>query len=265
MNQRANDISAHADFRRRLRSRDRLVGYWCVLDAPVATERIARLGFDYIAIDMQHGLVGYSGLVAGLTAVDAAGRGVGLVRVGENAVAAIGRALDAGAVGVIIPLVDDVDDAARAVAAARYGGGRRSYGPMRAGLRIGPTPADTDEAVGVLVMIETASGLEHVEEICRVPGVDGVYVGPSDLRLALGGATTSDPAVDESFERALERIACAAREADIAAGIHTPNGSVAARRLAEGFTFASIASDLTHLELAAKDHLDRAHGRGGGT
>lgn len=264
MSQGANGISVHADFCRRLRSRDRLVGYWCVLDAPVATERIARLGFDYVVIDMQHGLVGYSGLVAGLTAVDAAGRGVGLVRVGENAIAAIGRALDAGAIGVIVPLVDDIDDAARAVAAARYGGAR-SYGPMRAGLRIGPTPAETDAAVGVLVMIETASGLEHVEEICRVPGVDGVYVGPSDLRLALGGTTASDPAVDESFERALERIARAAREADIAAGIHTPNGAVAAHRLAQGFTFASIASDLTHLEVAAKDHLDRAHGREGGT
>ena len=187
------------------------------------------------------------------------------MRVGENAIAAIGRALDAGAIGVIVPLVDDIDDAARAVAAARY---------WRSGARTarcvpvfgsGRRPPMTDAAVGVLVMIETASGLEHVEEICRVPGVDGVYVGPSDLRLALGGTTASDPAVDESFERALERIARAAREADIAAGIHTPNGAVAAHRLAQGFTFASIASDLTHLELAARDHLDRAHGREGGT
>lgn len=251
--------SKHQTFRRRLRSRERLLGYWSVLDAPVATERIARLGYDYVAIDMQHGLVGYSGLVAGMTAIDAGGT-VGVVRVGENAPAPIGRALDAGAVGVIVPLVDDAGDAERAVAAARYVGGRRSYGPMRSGLRVGPDPADADDAVAVLVMIETASGLEHVREICRVPGIDGVYVGPSDLRLAIGGSSSTDPAVDAEFEAALRTVSGAAAEVGIAAGIHTPTGDVAARRLGEGFTFASVASDLTHLEIAARGHLERAIG-----
>jgi 4-hydroxy-2-oxoheptanedioate aldolase len=228
-----------------------------VLDAPVAAERIAMLGFDYVAIDMQHGLVGFAGMVSVLTAIDAGGS-VGIIRVGENSVAAIGRALDSGAVGVIVPLVDDVDDAAAAVAAARYSSGRRSYGPMRSGLRIGPTPADADAAVVVLVMIETARGLDNVEEICRVPGVDGVYVGPSDLRLALGGSSSTDPAVDEVFESALQSVVRAAREAGVAAGVHTPSGEVASSRLGQGFTFASIASDLTHLEIAAREHLVRA-------
>jgi 4-hydroxy-2-oxoheptanedioate aldolase len=237
-----------------------MVGYWCVLDAPVATERIGRLGFDYVAIDMQHGLVGYSGLVSALMAIDAAGATVGVVRVGENAAAPIGRALDAGAVAVIVPLVDDADDAARAVAAARYAGGRRSYGPMRASLRIGPDPADTDDAVAVIVMIETSGGHDHVEEICRVPGVDGVYVGPSDLRLSLGGATSTDPSVDIAFEAALRRVADAAQAAGIAAGIHTSDGDVAAERLAQGYTFATVASDLTHLEQVARFHLERAGG-----
>ena len=255
-------MTHHAQFRQRLMAGEHLVGYWCVLDAPVATERIAMLGYDYIAVDMQHGLVGFGGMVRALTAIDAGNGSVGLVRVGENSIAAIGRALDAGAVGVIVPLIEDADDAARAVAAARYAGGRRSYGPMRSGLRIGPTPADADAAVTVLAMIETPSGLEHVEEICQVPGVDGVYVGPSDLRLALGGSTSTDPSVDEDFERALQRIARAATEAGIAAGIHTPSGEVAAVRLAQGFTVATVASDLTHLEIAARDHLDIARRAG---
>jgi 4-hydroxy-2-oxoheptanedioate aldolase len=256
----------HQEFSRRLRAREPMVGYWCVLDAPVATERVSRLGYDYVAIDMQHGLVGYAGLLAALTAVDAGGVAVGLARVGENAAAPIGRVLDAGAVGVIVPLIDAPSDAARAVEAARYSGGRRSYGPMRSGLRIGPTPADADEAVAVIVMIETAAGLEHIEDICRVPGVDGVYVGPSDLRLALGGATSTDPSVDDAFEAALRRVADIAAAHGLAAGIHTPTGDVAARRLAQGFTFASVASDLTHLEIAAREHLEHAseaadHGR----
>jgi len=251
-------MTPHTQFRQRLTSGVQLIGYWCVLDAPVAVERIAMLGYDYIAIDMQHGLVGFDGMVRSLTAVDAGDGAVGLVRVGENSAASIGRALDSGAVGVIVPLIEDGDDAARAVSAARYAGGRRSYGPMRSALRIGPTPADADAATTVLVMVETASGLDHVDEICRVPGVDGVYVGPSDLRLALGGSSSTDASVDEAFEAALQRIVRAAEEAGVAAAIHTPSGAVAAERLAQGFTVATVASDLTHLEISARDHLSRA-------
>lgn len=247
--------SPHTSFRDRIRGRQQVLGYWCVLDAPVATERIARLGYDYVAIDMQHGLVGYAGMVNSLTAIDASQAAVGVIRVGENDPAPIGRALDAGAVGVIVPLVDTAGDAARAVEAARYGLGRRSYGPMRSGLRIGPTPADADAAVAVIVMIETAAGLDNVEEIARVDGVDALYVGPSDLRLAIGGATSSDRSVDDEFEAAVRRVAAAAEAAGIGAGIHTPAGDVAARRLAEGFTFASVASDLVHLENVAGVHL----------
>ncbi|MDA0565667.1 hypothetical protein LG943_15270 [Streptomonospora sp. S1-112] len=252
-----------AEFARRIRARERAVGYWMVLDAPAAAERIARLGYDYVAFDAQHGLFGYSGLLNGLMAVDAGGRSTGLVRVEANDAAAIGRALDAGAGGVIVPMVDTPEDAAAAVSATRYPPhGTRSYGPMRSGLRIGPTPAEADAATLVLAMIETPQGLANVEEICAVPGLDGVYVGPSDLCLAVGGARPGDPAVADVFEAAVTRVREAAAAAGIAAGIHTPDGSSAARRLAEGYTFATVASDLVHLEQAARGHLDAA-GEGG--
>ncbi|MBX9391510.1 HpcH/HpaI aldolase/citrate lyase family protein [Streptomonospora nanhaiensis] len=253
-----------AEFARRIRARERAVGYWMVLDAPAAAERIARLGYDYVAFDAQHGLFGYSGLLNGLMAVDAGGRSTGLVRVEANDAAAIGRALDSGAGGVIVPMVDSPADAAAAVAATRYPPhGTRSYGPMRSGLRIGPTPAEADAATLVLAMIETPQGLANVEEICAVPGLDGVYVGPSDLCLAVGGARPGDPAVTDVFEAAVTRVREAAAAAGIAAGIHTPDGATAARRLAEGYTFATVASDLVHLEQAARGHLDAA-GEGGG-
>jgi len=109
-----------AAFAQRIRSRELVLGYWVVLDSPVSTERLARVGYDYICFDAQHGLLAYPGVLAGLMAVDAGGRSVGLVRVGANDPFHIGQALDAGAVGVIVPLVNTADDAARALAAATY-------------------------------------------------------------------------------------------------------------------------------------------------
>jgi 4-hydroxy-2-oxoheptanedioate aldolase len=255
------DMSA-ADFAARLRRREVLLGYWAVLDVPVATERLARVGFDYVVLDAQHGLIGYSGLLNGMLAIDAGGSSVGLVRVEANNPTPIGKALDAGAAGVIVPLVDTAEDAAAAVRAARYPPvGIRSYGPMRSGLRIGPAPADANAATVVLAMIETRLGLENVEAIAATPGLDGLYIGPSDLRLAVGGSSSTDVAVKADFDNALLRIRKACESTGIAAGIHTDSGEIAAQRLSEGFTFVSIASDLTHLEQAAAAHLSAARGR----
>ena len=249
------------DFAARIRTREHAVGYWVVLDSPIATERIARLGYDYVCLDGQHGLLGYSGLLAALTAIDASGTSVGMVRVEANDPTPIGRALDAGAVGVIVPLIDTVEDAAAAVSAARYPpAGRRSYGPMRSALRIGPKPADANATTLVFAMIDTPAGLSNVDEICRTPGLDGVYVGPSDLCLAVGGSYPNDPAVADAFEAALVRIREAAADAGVAAGIHTPDGGTAAKRLSAGYTFASVAGDLVHLEQAARAHLEAVVG-----
>ncbi len=252
----STDPGTVAQFGRRLRDRERLLGYWVVLDSPTSTERIGRIGYDYVCFDAQHGLLAYPGILAGLMALDAGGASVGLVRVGANDPFHIGQALDAGAAGVIVPLVDTAQDAQRAVAAASYPpSGVRSYGPMRSGLRIGPTPAEANAAVVTLAMIETADGLANVEQICAVSRIAGIYVGPSDLRIAVGGASPSDASVDDRFENALARIRAAAANAGVAVGIHTESGADAARRLDEGFTFATISSDLTHLESAAANYL----------
>ncbi len=249
------------DFARRLRAREQVLGYWSVIDSPVSTEWLAHLGWDYLCLDLQHGLIGYDGMLRGLTAVDAARGPAGLVRVEANDRTYIGKALDAGARGVIVPLIDTADDAALAVSYSRYPPvGVRSYGPMRSQLRVGPLPAEADDAVVVLAMIETPEGLENVESICAVPGLDGIYVGPSDLRIAVGGSSPADSSVDEVFDAALVRIADAAAAAGIACGIHTPSGEVAARRLTQGFTFATVASDLTHLKAASEAHLVAARG-----
>jgi 4-hydroxy-2-oxoheptanedioate aldolase len=251
-----------AEFAAQVRRRETTIGYWTVLDAPVALERLGRLGYDFLALDGQHGLFGYSGMLNGLLAIDAAAGAVGVVRVEANNATAIGRALDAGAAGVIIPLVNTAEDAAAAVAATRYPpAGIRSYGPMRSMLRVGPEPASANESVVVLAMIETPQGLANVEAIAATPGLDGLYIGPSDLTLAVGGATSTDPSVADAFDAALVRIRTACEAAGIAAGVHTESGEVAAQRLAAGFTFVSVSCDLIHLEQAAGAHLSQARAR----
>jgi len=249
------------EFVRKLRARERAIGYWAMLDAPAAVERLGLVGYDYVCLDGQHGLFGYQGMLNGLIALDAAGGSAPIARVDANNPTSICRALDAGAVGVIVPLVDDAEQAAAAVAATRYPPeGVRSYGPARSALRIGPEPAAANEQVAVLAMIETPRGLANVERICATPGLDAVYIGPSDLRLAVGGAHPADPAVQQEFEDALRRIRTAGEQAGIAVGIHTPDGATARRRLGEGFTFASISCDVEHLQQVAADHLATARG-----
>ena len=244
------------EFAAKVRRRETVVGYWVVLDSPTSTERVARVGYDYVCLDGEHGLFGYSGMLAGLTAIDAAGQAVGIVRVGANDPAPIGRALDAGAVGVIVPLVNSAEEASRAVAATRYPPlGIRSYGPGRDLPRVGSLPADINDAVIVLAMIETAEGLANVEAIAATPGLDGLYIGPSDLTIGLGGSEPGDRSVADAFESALVRVRRACEDNRIAAGLHTLSGEVAAKRISEGFTFVSVAGDLSHVEAAARAHL----------
>lgn len=249
-------------FADRLRSRQRAVGYWVVCDNPVATERIAMAGYDYVCLDAQHGLIEYRGLLAGITAIDAANSGTAaLVRVQANDRFWISQALDAGARGVIVPMIDTAAEAESAVAACRFPPvGYRSNGALRASLRIGPSPAQANAEVACIVMIETVSGLGNAEEITAVSGVDAIYIGPSDLRLALGGATPTDPVLDAEFADALRTVREAAKAAGKPVGIHCPDGVTARRRLIDGFDFVSVASDLVHLEQAVRNHLADVRG-----
>ena len=253
------DAEKSNDLVDRLRRREPLIGYWVATDNPVATERIASVGYDYVCLDMQHGLIGFAGMVANVIATDAGGSS-SVVRVGANDPALIGRALDAGARAVIVPLVNTAEEAAAAVAACRYQpGGIRSFGPSRAPLRVGAGDvASVDAAVACIVMIETAAGLANVDAICSTPGLDGVYIGPSDLSIALGAPRAGAVADLPAFDEGLVGVRAAAERAGIACGMHCTSGEVAAARLAEGFTYASISSDLLHLETAARAHLDAA-------
>jgi 4-hydroxy-2-oxoheptanedioate aldolase len=252
------------DFARRLRTRKPIVGYWVSSDNPPVTERIATLGYDYVCLDGQHGFLDAAATLRGLLAVDAGAAvggtsTIGVARVASNDPALIGRALDAGAYGVIVPLVNTAEEAAKAVGACRYPpNGVRSFGPTRSILRIGPDPADANDAVACIVMIETAEGLDNVEEIAAVPGLDAVYIGPSDLGLGIGGTTPADGASRPEFQLALARIRAAAEAVGIASGLHTISGEAAEQALAAGFTFASVSNDINHVTQLAAGHLAAA-------
>ncbi len=252
------------DFVARIRRREPVVGYWLLGDSAVMAERLARVGYDFLCLDQQHGLMGYREIRDGLIAIDAGGvlgprPTLGLVRTAANDLTCIGQALDAGAAGVIVPMIDDADAARNAVRNAKYPpAGRRSYGPMRAELRRGPDLAAVNDETLVAVMIETAAGLDNVEEIAAVDGVDALYVGPYDLTLAVGGGDPSDPAATDARIAAFGRILRAGHEAGKAVGIHADDGEMAAQRFALGFDFVSIEGDLVHLEQIAASHLAQA-------
>jgi len=220
------------------------LGCWLKVPSSTTAEIAARAGFDYVCVDMQHGMVDRSDLLAMLQAIQPHSRRT-LVRVPANEFSVIGWALDMGATGVIVPLVNSAADAEAAIRAARYPpDGDRSMGPTRAIRIFGEACVEqAGGAIQCIPMIETRRALENLDEILAVPGVDLVYVGPSDLSVNLGlgrGNNDGDPAFDE----ALAAILDACRRHSVVPGIHS-NASLAKRRLEAGFRVLTVAEDDT--------------------
>lgn len=231
-------------------------GVWMVLPGQVGAEVVAAAGPDYVCVDLQHGLISHSQMVPMLAAVAAAGA-TPLARVAANDLTHIGRALDGGARGVIVPLVESAEDAARAAAACRYPPeGARSYGPIRASVAVGSAEPETLNLDTLcLVMVETRGGLENVEEIAQAPGVDGVYIGPADLALSLGISQGS-----EEHGRAIERIRAACEKGGVAAGMHTTSGEGTRGYAEAGFDMVTCGMDSVFLTEAARHQLAAARG-----
>ncbi|MEX2542894.1 MAG: aldolase/citrate lyase family protein [Trueperaceae bacterium] len=228
-----------------------VINGWLSIPSPIVAEVMARQGFHSICIDMQHGLIDYGDCVSMLQAIGQTDA-FPLVRVPSNDEASLMRVLDAGAQGVIVPLVDTASDAARAVAACRYPPlGRRSFGPTRAAMVSGPEyHLRANDKVLVFAMIETSSGLENIYEIVRTPGLDGVYIGPSDLSYALGLEPQSDNE-DPKHVEAVRRIVAACRSCSLIVGIHCGGPEFAKRALGAGADLVTVASDINCLRAEA--------------
>lgn len=242
-----------------IESKEKSVGYWLNSGSPLVAEAIAMQGYDYLCIDEQHGFYDYSDIRNSIVAINAASGMLPsppdvYVRVGANDPLLIGRVLDAGANGVVVPQISSARDAERLVNSVKYPPqGARSFGPMRARWRGHATPHEINSASFACAMIETREGLENIDSICAVDGLDGLYIGPSDFAISLG----ETPGVRDSdaLEAAIRHVRARAADAELSVGIHTFSADEAYTRLRQGFTFVSIASDLTHIQGIARDHL----------
>jgi 4-hydroxy-2-oxoheptanedioate aldolase len=218
-------------------------GTWSSTGHSLAVEAMIQPGIDWVLLDLQHGLMDVRSLDSAVPTI--LGRGATpLARVAVNEAAQIGRVLDSGALGVVVPLVESAEEAAGAVAACRFPpDGIRSYGPARFGLNHGTwDPADVGR-VACIVMIETAAGLAAADEIASVKGLDGVLIGPSDLAISLG-VPLDRTHEDERTREAFARILAACQRNGVAPGIVCASGVLSARYLAQGFRMLVVATDL---------------------
>jgi 4-hydroxy-2-oxoheptanedioate aldolase len=220
------------------------VGLWAAIPSSLTAEAAAAAGARYVVVDQQHGTVGPVLMAAMLQGIRAGGAAA-LVRVGANDAFVIGSALDLGADGVIVPLVESSEEAARAVAACRYApDGVRSFGAIR------PAPAEPPLC---LVMVETRAGLERAEEIAATTGLDGIYIGPSDLSLGLGLEPRRRLEHPPLLE-AIERVRAACDGAGIGCGMHCLEPADVARFAGRGFAMVTAGVDMVFL----RDALARA-------
>jgi 4-hydroxy-2-oxoheptanedioate aldolase len=216
-----------------------------------SAELMGRCGFDWVCIDTQHGVVGYDQMVPMLQALAITGTPA-FVRVRWNEPGEIMKALDAGAQGVVVPMVNSPEEARQAVAAARYPpDGYRSWGPVRAALGVdGYSPEVANRRTVVTIMIETASGVKAMDDTLSVPGVDAVYVGPNDLAVTHGlppSATVDDP----RHEQLIRDILAGCQRHRIVAGIHCGSVETAQRWREAGFRMLNVSSDAVFMRQQA--------------
>ena len=207
---------------RRLTDGETVYTAWCGLPAPIVAETMAREGFTAVTIDQQHGLWDTASTLAAIAAVRLGGAAP-IVRVPLGEFATVSRVLDFGAEGVIAPMINTEADARAFVAAAKFPPlGERSWGPHRATTLAGIADQktylrDANEVVVTLAMIETRTAMNNLAAIAATPGIDVLFVGPSDLSIALTDGTTVDPH-SVAVEVALEKVVAAARGAGKIAG-----------------------------------------------
>ena len=244
---------------RRWREGGKTVGAWLSVNSAFTAEVMAHEGFDWLCIDAQHGLLDYPDAVHMLTAISTTDA-IPLVRVPWNDPGTIMKMLDAGAYGVVVPLVNDRAEAEAAVAACRYPpAGIRSSGPARATLYAGEGyQQHANDEIACIVMIETAHALDNLDQIMATPGVDAAYIGPADLAYGLGLTPGSD---DPRLAAAIERILEAAQRHGVAPGIHTNSVERTVEYLEMGFQMVTLGSDRRFM--ASKAAADLAAAREG--
>ncbi|WKC16590.1 HpcH/HpaI aldolase family protein [Acetobacter pasteurianus] len=252
-------MSPHKNPIRRIWAEGRAVlNGWLSISSPFSAEIMASAGYDCITIDLQHGAVDYTGMLPMLQAVRASGVAT-LARASWLDAGSIMKILDAGAWGVICPMINTRADAERLVSYVRYPpNGTRSFGPTRANFALGSDYATfADDEVVCFAMIETAEAMANLDEIVSTPGLDGVYIGPADLTLGLTGKryrTGFDREEPEMVE-AIKRIITAAHKAGIRLGLHNGSAAYAAQGVSWGADLVTVSNDVRLLAQAAQNSV----------
>jgi 4-hydroxy-2-oxoheptanedioate aldolase len=237
---------------------------WLSIPNALSAEAMARQGWDTVTIDVQHGLSDYATATEMLTAI-ALTDAVPFVRLGSPDPFVVTRYLDAGALGLICPLIENADQARTFAASARYAPrGNRSWGPMRAQMLYGNHyGAKVNDSVVTFAMIETGSGLKNLDAILDVEGLDGVYIGPSDLSLALGMTPVPDREEPE-FLKIIDDIGKRAAKKGLIGAMHCAGPAFARRAIDMGFKFITVVADVRLIVLGAQQavgDLRRHQGR----
>ena len=236
------------------------VNGWLAIPNSFSAETRAHQGWDSLTIDLQHGVVDYQAMVPMLQAVSTTNT-VPVVRVPWLEPGILMKALDAGAYGVICPMVNTRADAEKLVAYTHYAPrGTRSFGPVRALLYGGADyPQHANDTIVAFAMIETAQALDNLDDILATPGLDAVYIGPSDLSLALGCKPTFDD-LDPKAAEAVQHILARAKAHGVVAGIHNGTPEAALKRIAMGFQFVTVSSDARLMAAGAQQVVTTMRG-----
>lgn len=229
-----------------------VINGWLGIPSSIATENMAQAAWDSLTCDLQHGLVDYSTAVPMLQAISTS-QATPLARVPWNEPGIIMKMLDAGAYGIICPMINSRAECEAFVGAMRYApDGYRSFGPTRALWYAGADYAKEANAnILAIAMIETKQALDNLDDILSTPGLDGIYIGPSDLGLSLGGIPKLDQ-TDPPIVEAIKTILRAAKKHGVHPGIHCGTTDYAKQAIAWGFELVTIAADNALLNLAAK-------------
>jgi 4-hydroxy-2-oxoheptanedioate aldolase len=237
-----------------------VVNAWCGIANSFSAEVLAQEDFDSVTVDMQHGMVDFQAAVSMLQAINT--RPVTpLARVPWNDAAPIMKVLDAGAYGVICPMISNAEECRKFVGACRYHPrGYRSFGPARGLMYGGPDYYQhANDTILAFAMIETLESLGKLDEIMRVDELDGIYVGPSDLAISLGVAPGGVP-TDKKVLSAIDDILAAAKRNKVIPGIHCGSGKMAREMFEKGFQFCTILNDARLMALGAKAEIAAARG-----
>ncbi|MCC7480261.1 MAG: hydroxyacid aldolase [Hyphomicrobiales bacterium] len=236
---------------------------WMTIPSPQLAGQLARLPIEGVCLDMQHGTIGFSDAAPMIAAISSAGRPA-IARILWNEPGLIGQVLDAGAAAVIVPMVNSKAQAEAAVKAAKYPPlGGRSWGGYTAFQTYGLSPADylrkANSITQVFAMIETQAALDAVEEIAAVPGLDGLFVGPSDLSIALSKGAGIDKTAKHTLD-AMKLIAAAAAKNNLVAGAFAGSADVINTYAAMGYTFMAGAVDVDLLQAGAESLIKAVKG-----